>query len=85
MIKPLNRNIIVKEQEFKEKSESGLIFTTTTKKAESVAVVLAMATDCKFDIKVGDTVFYNQFDGAKIVYNNEEYLVLSEESLYGVG
>lgn len=84
MIRPLNRNIIVKPTDWKDVNQDGLITTTTTSEMPSFGLLLSMAEDCKTKIRIGDTVYYSKYAGSKLKFNNDEFLVLNEEDLLGV-
>jgi len=85
MIMPLNRNIIVKPQEWKEVNDDGLIRTKTTSEMPDYGVVLERSEDCQVKgVKVGSKVFYSKYAGSKLYFNKEEMLVLNEEDLLGV-
>ena len=47
MIKPLHDNVILKKDEVENKTSSGIILTTETKKIPSVATVVALGPDYK--------------------------------------
>ena len=57
MIKPLHDNVILKKEEVENKTSSGIILTTETKKEPGVAKVVALGPDCKADIKVDDVEY----------------------------
>ena len=51
MIKPLHDNVILKKEEVENKTSSGIILTTETKKIPSVAKVVAVGPECKATAK----------------------------------
>jgi chaperonin GroES len=87
MIKPLNRNIIVKEEEFKEQTEDGLILTTTTSDDKTkVAFGLVIATSEELrggKIIEGTRVAFSPYAGSRLTIEGQDFLVLNEEDLVG--
>lgn len=84
MIRPLNRNLIVKQNDWTDVNQDGLITTTTTTEIPSLGLVITKAEDCKFRFGIGDTVYYSKYAGSKLKIKNDEFLVLNEEDLLGV-
>ena len=66
MIKPLHDNVILKKDEVENKTSSGIILTTETKKIPSVATVVALGPDCKSEIKENSKVVYKEYSGTNI-------------------
>jgi len=84
MIRPLNRNLIVKEQEWEDRTESGLILTTNTTETPSWGVVIKKAVNCKNEFNEGDIVYYPKYVGSKLSLESGEFLVIFEKELFGV-
>jgi chaperonin GroES len=85
MIKPLMKNILVKQEPIKNKTDKGLILTTTTVERPAEGVIVAMASDCTVAAYLGNTVLFNKFAGSQVKdIDDQEYLVLHEEDLLGV-
>ncbi len=81
MIKPLHDNVILKKEEVENKTSSGIILTTETKKMPSVARVVALGPDCKADIKENDKVVYKEYSGTNIKIEDVEYIVIEEKDI----
>lgn len=81
MIKPLHDNVILKKEEVENKTSSGIILTTETKKEPSVAVVVAVGAECKAEIKENDKVVYKEYSGTNIKINDDEFIVISEKDI----
>ena len=81
MIKPLHDNVILKKEEVENKTSSGIILTTETKKEPGVAKVVALGPDCKADIKENDKVVYKEYSGTNIKVNDVEYIVIEEKDI----
>ena len=51
MLKPLNKNIVLKKEEIENKTASGIILTTETKSLPTVGEVVAVGPQCENDLK----------------------------------
>lgn len=80
MFRPVNKYILVKKEEFQDKTEDGLILTTKTVKAPNRGVVLARSKNCVEEFKIGDVILFNPFAGFEI----PEGLVIEEGEMLGV-
>lgn len=81
MIKPLHDNVILKKDEVENKTSSGIILTTETKKIPSLATVVALGPDCKAAIKENDKVVYKEYSGTTIKIDEVEYIVIEEKDI----
>ena len=59
MLKPLNKNIVLKKEEVENKTASGIILTTETKSLPTVGEVVAVGPQCENDLK---TIVYKDFE-----------------------
>lgn len=91
-LKPLHDRVIVKRNEVKDKTESGLILAVIAKEFPDQGEVLAVGPGKRNDVgqylppsvKVGDTVLFGKYAGQPVKIENEEYLVMREEDLMAV-
>lgn len=81
MIKPLHDNVILKKDEVENKTFSGIILTTETKKIPSVATVVALGPDCKSEIKENSKVVYKEYSGTNIKIDEVDYIVIEEKDI----
>ena len=84
MIKPLHDNVILKKEEVENKTSSGIILTTETKKIPSVATVVAVGPECKAEIKENDKVVYKEYSGTTMKIDDEEFIVIKDEDIIAV-
>lgn len=91
MLKPLHDNVILKKLEAEKKTASGIILTDNSAKAPMIAKVVAVGdgkvvNDKKEPVcvKVDDHVVYKEYAGTKFEYEDEEYLILSEDDILAV-
>ncbi len=71
----------MKKEEVENKTSSGIILTTETKKIPSVAKVVAVGPECKAEIKENDKVVYKEYSGTNIEIDEVEYIVISVKDI----
>ena len=82
-IEPFGDKLIVKQIERKEKTIGGLILTDGITEKPSEGIVIKVSKDIKIPVKENDIIIYSKYAGAIIEDNEEEYLILTEEDIYG--
>lgn len=84
MLKPLNKNVILKKEEVEKKTASGIILTDTSKEKSSIACVVAVgkASDCK--LKEHDRVVYKEYAGTNITLDDVDYIIIEDENILAV-
>ena len=87
--KILAGRVLIKPQEVKEKTESGIIIPEVAKEKLSQGEVVLTGCDKQdqpMEVVVGDKVFYGKYCGEKVVIEETEYLLMSQmEILYVEG
>ncbi len=86
-IKPLGDRVVIKKAEKEEKTEGGLILTSSAKEQPQVAEVVAVGPGTKdepMELKVGDTVVFSKYGGAEIKYHGEEYTIMHQSEILAV-
>ena len=90
-LKPLNNFLIVQPEKPKEKTDSGLYIPQqaqdTLTQGRVVAAGPGKFADGKrvpMTVQEGDTIVYGKYTGTNIVYNNEEYLAMSEDEAFAI-
>ncbi|UTV29457.1 co-chaperone GroES [Photobacterium atrarenae] len=92
-IRPLNDKLIVERHETDNTSEGGIVLTSQSVKKSNRGKVLAVGQGRRLengdraalDVKVGDTVIFNEGYGAKTEnIDGIEYLILSESDVLAV-
>lgn len=81
MLKPLNKNIVLKKEEVENKTASGIILTTETKSLPTVGKVCAVGPQCENDLKNGDRVVFKEYSGTKVKLDEVEYIVIDEKDV----
>jgi len=96
-LKPLNDNVIIKPDPHKFQDSNpkvqkalneGFIVIPDAyegffKKASPTGKIVSWGNKCRYEHKVGDTVYFKQFAGAILTYDDVEYKVVNEWDLLG--
>jgi len=91
-IKPLGDKVLVRVNEKKEKSKSGLIIPDTAKEKPQEGKVVAIGkgktTDegkvLPLDVKAGDTILYGKYSGTEIKLDDVDHLILGQDDILGI-
>ncbi len=91
-LQPLSDRVIVKPQEAKEQTKSGLYLPDTAKEkpieGEIVAVGPGKSTDdgkvVPMTVKVGDKVLYGKYSGTEVSVEGTEYLIMRESDIFAI-
>lgn len=84
MLRPLNKNVVLKKEAEEKKTASGIILTESTKDKPSVAVVVAVGKDCEAKIKENDRVVYKEYSGTKVKMDDVDYIIIEDEDILAV-
>lgn len=84
MLRPLNKNVILKKEEEEKKTASGIILTEAVKNQPSIATVVAVGTECEVKIKEQDQVVYKEYSGTKVSIDDVEYIIIEDEDILAV-
>jgi chaperonin GroES len=91
-IRPLQDRLIVKRIDNTEKTASGLYIPDSAQEKPQQGKVIAVGkgkvtedgTVRPLDVKVGDTIIFGKYSGQEIKVDNDEYLIMKEDDVYGV-
>ena len=72
MLRPLNKNVVLKKEAEEKKTASGIILTESAKEKPSIAVVVAVGKECEAKLKENDKVVYKDYSGTKIKMDEDE-------------
>jgi chaperonin GroES len=81
--KPLRDRVFVSYSEEIEKTSGGIYVPDVAKEKPQKGKVQAIGSEVK-NVKVGDTILFDKYSGAKVSFENMEYLILKEEDILGV-
>jgi len=86
-IKPLGKRVLVKKLDPEEKKSAGGIVLPDSAKTEKVvrAEVVAVGTDEKLEVKVGDQIIISDsFSNTEVIEGEEKYLLVKESEILAV-
>jgi len=85
-IKPLGKRILAKKIEQEDRTSAGGIVLPDTVKSEKVvrAKVLAIGTDEKFEVKVGDEIIVGGFAGTEIERGEDKLILVKETDVLAI-
>ena len=81
--RPLGKKVLVQRTEVESKTASGIILVDSAKEKPNTAEVKAIGGEIT-EIKVGDTIVFEQFRGTEFTLEGVDYLVLEQENIIGV-
>ena len=86
-IKPLGDSVEIKKVEKEEKTQGGLILTSSAKEQPQIAEVIAVGPGTKdepMELKAGDKVIFAKYGGTDIKYEGEEYTIMRQSEILAV-
>ncbi|MBG1372264.1 co-chaperone GroES [Staphylococcus aureus] len=92
MLKPIGNRVIIEKKEQEQTTKSGIVLTDSAKEKSNEGVIVAVGTGRLLndgtrvtpEVKEGDRVVFQQYDGTEVKRDNETYLVLNEEDILAV-
>ncbi len=91
-IKPLGDRVIVSPIEPKEEIRGGIIIPDSAKEKPMQGKVIAVGEGAinkdgkrnPMDVKAGDVVLYGKYSGTEVKLNDEKYLIMHQEDIFGI-
>jgi len=86
-IKPLGKRVLVKRLDPEEKKSAGGIVLPESAKSEKVvrAEVVAVGSDEKLEVKVGDQIIISDsFSNTEVIEGEEKYLLVKESEILAI-
>ncbi len=86
-IKPIGARVVIKRLEAEEKTQGGIILTSSAKEKPQIAEVIAVGpgtSEEKIEVAVGDKVIFAQYAGTNVKYEGEEYTVMSQSDILAI-
>ncbi|HKK94934.1 MAG TPA: co-chaperone GroES [Anaerovoracaceae bacterium] len=83
-IKPLGSRVVIKKLEAEEKTQGGLILTSSAKEKPQVAEVVAVGPGTKdeeMELAAGDKVVFSKYAGTEVKYGGVEYTIMSQDDI----
>jgi len=82
-IKPLGERVLVKAEQVKEKTASGIFIPQTAQEKTQIATVEGVGAEVK-NVKKGDKILHDKYAGTQIKMDNQEYLILELKDVLAV-
>ncbi len=85
-VKPLGKRVLAKklEQESR-KTAGGIVLPDSVKNEKTIrAEVVAIGTDEKFEVKVGDKILVQSFSGTEIEEGEDKYILVEESKVLAI-
>ena len=86
-IKPLGARVLIKKLEAEEKTQGGIILTSSAKEKPQMAEVVAVGPGTKdepMELKAGDKVVFAKYAGTEVKYQGEEYTIMKQADILAV-
>lgn len=83
MLKPLNKNIILKKEKAENKTASGIVLTGKEEDTHNVAEVVSVSVDASIQLRAGMKVVYKDYAGTTITME-EEFIVVEEKDILAI-
>lgn len=91
MIKPLADRVLIKMEESKETTKSGIILSSASKEKTQIAEIIAVGPGGNIDgikiemyVNVGDKVIVGKYAGTEIKYEYEDYLIVKQSDILAI-
>jgi chaperonin GroES len=89
-VTPLHDRVLVRRLEEKNTAKGGIIIPDTAKEKPQEGEVMAVGVGkiekgkrVPLDVKVGDRILFGKYTGSEIKIDDQEYLILREEEIFG--
>ena len=84
-IRPLGDRVVIRKMEAEEKTQGGLILTSSAQPQVAEVVAVGPGTkDEPMELKVGDKVVFSKYGGTEIKYQGEEYTIMHQSEILAV-
>lgn len=86
-IKPLGARVVIKKLEAEEKTQGGIILTSSAKEAPQIAEVVAVGPGTKdeaMELEVGARVIFAKYAGTEIKFEGEEYTIMNQSDILAI-
>ena len=90
-LKPLSDRVVIKMLEAEEKTEFGLLLSSSAKEKPQVAEVLAVGPGgivdgekVEMQVKVGDKVITSKYSGTEVKVDGEEVIIVRQNDILAI-
>lgn len=91
MIKPLGDRVLIKMEKLEEKTQSGIILSSSAKEKSQIAEVIAVGpggnvegNNIEMHVNVGNKVIVSKYAGTEIKYEAQEYLIVKQSDILAI-
>ena len=83
MIKPLGKRVVIKVAETEQTTKSGFVLPSSAKEKEQLGEIVELGPDIetKDNVQVGDQVFFKNYSGVEVEYEDADYLIIEHKDL----
>ena len=89
-VTPLHDRVLVRRLREEETAKGGIIIPDTAKEKPQEGEIIAVGAGkvekgkrIALDVKVGDRILFGKYTGSEINIDDQEYLILREEEIFG--
>ena len=86
-VKPLADRVLIKRLEAEEKTQGGILLTSSAQEKPQMAEVVAVGPgteDVKMEVKAGDKVIFSKYAGNEIKVDGEEFILMSQKDILAI-
>jgi chaperonin GroES len=81
--KPLGKRVLVKRVEEANTTSTGIIIPDNAQEKPSRGKVVAISSEVE-ELKVEDEVIFGKYSGNEVTIDDEKYLILDVENIFGI-
>lgn len=90
-LKPLFDKVVIKQEELKDKTASGIILTGSAKEKPVAATVIAVGPggtvdgkEVKMEVKKGDRILYSKYAGTDFKLDDETVTIIRQSDILAI-
>lgn len=83
-LKPLTNHVIIEPVKPEEKTKSGIILPNMGEDTPDEGIVIAIGSDEKIEVKMGDRVIFTKFGPTKTKVEGKDYLIASQDDILAI-
>ena len=86
-VKPLGDRVLIKRLEAEEKTQGGILLTSSAQEKPQMAEVVAVGPgteEVKMEVKAGDKVIFSKYAGNEIKVDGEELILMSQKDILAI-
>lgn len=83
-LKPLTNHVVIEPVKPEEKTKSGIVLPNMEEESPEQGRVIAIGSDEKIEVKVGDKVVFSKYGPTKIKVEDKDYLIASQDDILAI-